>query len=158
MAYNAHYTVDFHGDLKVDIFERALSQVIKRHEIFRTTFPEVNGQVTQLIHDPWEAKLDVIDLRHLPKEDRRPRAQAIIKEVLAVPFDCTKMPQVVWRMFHLDHHEYLFVNLEFHFIHDGWSVALYLNEVKAWYNYFHDQEPVMLAEKAFQMADYAPYC
>jgi len=155
MAYNAQCIIDFHGDLKVDIFERALSQVIKRHEIFRTTFPEVNGQITQLIHDPWEAKLDVIDLRHLPKEERRPRAQSIIKEVLAVPFDYNKMPQVVWRMFHMDHHQYLFLNKEFHFVHDGWSAALYLNEIKAWYKYFHDQEPVALPEKPFQMADYA---
>jgi hypothetical protein len=155
MAYNAQCLIDFYGDFNVKFLEKALSQVIKRHEIFRTTFPMVNGQMTQLVHEPWEAKLILIDLRHLAKEERRPRALEVIEEVLAVPFDYNVMPQIVWRIFQLEEEHFLFLNKEFHFVHDGWSFANFINEMKAWYNYYHHNEPVCLPEKPFQIADYA---
>src|SRR5215216_5888588 len=40
--YNNHLALVLKGDLQVSTIERSLNEVIRRHEILRTTFPSVN--------------------------------------------------------------------------------------------------------------------
>lgn len=49
------------GPLNVDRFRAALEAVVARHEILRTTFPEVDGQPIARIHPPRSVECPVID-------------------------------------------------------------------------------------------------
>ena len=51
-AYNLPLGWRLKGELDVRILERCLSEILRRHEALRTTFPEVAGVSTQAIADP----------------------------------------------------------------------------------------------------------
>src|SRR6478752_2582709 len=66
LFYNESITIHRKGVLDVGALERALAEVIRRHEIWRTTFEIVNGRPVQVIHPtPTFVSLPVLDLRNL---------------------------------------------------------------------------------------------
>ncbi|MBB5872722.1 amino acid adenylation domain-containing protein [Allocatelliglobosispora scoriae] len=50
-AYNVGFTLRIRGAVDADVLEAALGDVVGRHEVLRTTFPEVDGEPEQLVHD-----------------------------------------------------------------------------------------------------------
>ena len=63
IAYNAQFTVRFAGQLDVPVLERALSEIVRRHEILRTTFSAADGKPVQTIHPPQPVHVPTVDLR-----------------------------------------------------------------------------------------------
>src|SRR6185503_8163363 len=52
-SYNFQATVRVRGPLDAGALERTLGEIVRRHEIFRTTFHAIDGTPAQLVHDPW---------------------------------------------------------------------------------------------------------
>src|SRR6202035_1054538 len=65
-VYNEPFTVHRHGPLDITILKRSLTEIIRRHEAWRTNFPTVDGQPVQIVNPPFEVSLAVADLRNLP--------------------------------------------------------------------------------------------
>ncbi len=76
IAYNFQFTLWFRGPLDVDVLDRTLTEIVRRHEVLRTSFPAVDGRPVQVVHEPWTVELPVIDLRGLPKELRHEESRA----------------------------------------------------------------------------------
>ncbi|HWM94191.1 MAG TPA: amino acid adenylation domain-containing protein [Thermoanaerobaculia bacterium] len=157
IAYNFQVTLYFHGPLQVGILEQALTELVRRHEILRTSFPAVDGRPVQVIHSPQPVRLPLVDLREVPEEEREDVAEGIVAETLAVPFDVSRLPLIRWRLLRLDDDLHILVQVEHHFIHDGWSYAVLLREVKALYSAFLRGEPSPLPELPVQYADFATW-
>ena len=49
--YSVLLQATFRGDLDTDAFACAVDDVVERHEVLRTTYPEVDGQPVQRVHD-----------------------------------------------------------------------------------------------------------
>ena len=126
----------FRGKLDRRILERCLNELIRRHEILRTTFEEQDGSPVQVIHEPWEVSLPEADLRGLPEAEREEAVEQLMAEELNVHFDYTKLPLVQWRLYRLGEADWIFLLIEHHFIHDGWEVMVFLSELKALYTAF----------------------
>ena len=64
--YNEPFTIHRTGALDVAALERVLTEIIRRHEAWRTVFPEVNGQPVQVVQPaPKAFVLPQFDLRKL---------------------------------------------------------------------------------------------
>ena len=74
-VYNETMTVFKRGPLDPAILERAIGEIIRRHEIWRTTFDVVDGQPVQLVH-PASGIFQIprVDLAALPQEQRKKEA------------------------------------------------------------------------------------
>jgi len=155
IAYNAQITVRLKGHLNVTILERALVEIVRRHEILRTTFPAVNGQPVQLIHPPWTATVPIVDLRAIQKGQREVEAERLAFESSRRPFDTTRLPLIRWTLLRLDADDHTLVQIEHHFVHDGWTFAVFFGEVKALYQAFSAGRPSPLPELPVQYADIA---
>jgi len=70
-AYHFQSSITFTGQVDIPSLERSLSEIVRRHEVYRTTFQVAEGAPGQKIHDPWRVELPVKDLRHLPGDDRQ---------------------------------------------------------------------------------------
>src|SRR6266545_7889697 len=57
--YNLSTALHLKGHLKVDALEKAINEVVRRHEILRTSFSMVDGQVVQLIAGELELQLPI---------------------------------------------------------------------------------------------------
>jgi amino acid adenylation domain-containing protein len=154
-AYNAQVSVCFKGKLDVEALERSLSEMVHRHEILRTTFPRKEGQAIQFIHQAEPIKLPVIDLGSLPSEARKNQLQELMREEMNRTFDLDKLPLIRWTLFRLAPKEHLLLQVEHHFLHDGWSFSVLLRELLQIYKAFSNGLPSPLAEPTIQFADFA---
>src|SRR2546427_13064828 len=90
--YNELLTVRRTGPLDVSALERSLSEVIRRHEAWRTTFDTVDGEPVQVVLPPPTISLPIIDLRELPEAEREPEALRLATEEVRRPFDLVTGP------------------------------------------------------------------
>ncbi|MGD2093266.1 MAG: amino acid adenylation domain-containing protein, partial [Candidatus Aminicenantes bacterium] len=157
-AYNFQFTLRFQGKFNKRLFESCLTDIIRRHEIFWTTFPNIQGKPVQVIHEPWEVKIPVVDLRGIPGiEERERQLEELIQQELNIIFDFTKLPLIGFKVFLLEEEEFLFLQIEHHLIHDGWSNAIFLQEFKVLYEAYQKDESSPLPDLTVQFSDYATW-
>src|SRR5215217_1884490 len=90
--YNVPDTHFFKGRLDLDALERSLTELIRRHEVLRTTFQLIDGEPVQVIGPPEPLKLNIIDLSHLPTKERESEAQRLANEESQLSFDLSRGP------------------------------------------------------------------
>ncbi len=130
MAYNVQATIGLDGRLDAGALHRAFREIVRRHEVLRTTFPTVDGQAVQKIHPEGVVPLPRIDLSALPEERRRDVAEALVHDEIRRPFDITRLPLIRWTLLRLAPEEHLLIQVEHHFVHDGWSFAVLMGEIR----------------------------
>jgi amino acid adenylation domain-containing protein len=156
-SYQFQATVRFRGVLDDDALRRALAEIVRRHEIFRTTFPEVDGAPVQRIHAPWTPALRVEDLRSVPADARDAELARRFAAQFEGPFRIDTLPLVRWTLYRTADDEHVLLAVEHHVVHDGWSFGVFLRELAALYTAFAAGEPSPLPEPEIQFADYAAW-
>ncbi|PSB55588.1 hybrid non-ribosomal peptide synthetase/type I polyketide synthase, partial [Chamaesiphon polymorphus] len=69
-TYNMPEALRLTGDLNLDAFQQALTEIVRRHEVLRTSFTTVNGTPMQVIHPSASMDIAVTDLQHLTDTER----------------------------------------------------------------------------------------
>jgi len=155
-VYNECVTIHLPGPLDVAAFECAFNDIVRRHEIWRTTFPTIDGQPVQHVH-PYSARtLPLIDLTALQTEDREAESVRLATVEARQPFDLAAGPLLRATLMRLGEQEHRLYLALHHIIFDG--VAMYqgfLPEVRAIYEAFLDGRPSPLPEPPIQYGDYA---
>ncbi|HEY9657256.1 MAG TPA: amino acid adenylation domain-containing protein, partial [Allocoleopsis sp.] len=165
MWYMEHHTVSggdgnsplalrLTGALSPVILEQSLNEIIRRHEVLRTTFPTVEDQPIQKISPSLTVPLQVIDLQNLPSENREPEAQRIFSEVMNHRFDLATAPLIKTVLIQLSEQEHWLLILMHHIITDGWSYGVLLEELETLYSVFSAGKPSPLPELSLQYADF----
>ncbi|MCP3962382.1 MAG: amino acid adenylation domain-containing protein [bacterium] len=155
IAYNTQTSIRFTGPLDVHALRRALTEVARRHEILRTSFPEVDGLPVQRVHPPLVIPLPIIDLRALDPARREEVAEDLVRVEVRRAFDLDRAPLARWSLMRLDEEDYLLLQTEHHFVHDGWALAVLLREIKELYGAFREGRPSTLPPPSLQYADFA---
>ena len=148
LAYNFQASVSLHGRVDVGALRAALDEIVRRHEILRTAFVAVDGIGRQRPMARARAPLRVLDV---PAED----ADRIIAAEVREPFDLTKPPLARWLLLRHGDEQSTFVHVEHHFVHDGWSLSVFLSELSALYPACAAGQPSPLPDLPVQYADYA---
>jgi aspartate racemase len=141
--------------LDVTALEQSLSEIIRRHEAWRTSFPLVDGQPVQLIHPPEGFRLACTDLSHLAASPQETEMQRL-QQRLGRPFDLKEAPPLRAHLVCLGDAGYrLFLNLH-HILYDGVALwDLFVPELVTLYQAFSAGRPSPLPEPSLQYADYA---
>jgi amino acid adenylation domain-containing protein len=155
-VYNEPFTVHRKRPLDVSALERSFTEIIRRHEAWRTTFATVDGEPVQVVHPPFEIKLPLVDLRNLPQSDRVAAALQLATVDARQVLDLAKLPLVRAHLVRLADEEYrLFVNCH-HLIFDGVAgYQVFLPELVSLYNAYANSGSSPLTELPFQYGDYA---
>ncbi|APR84357.1 Malonyl CoA-acyl carrier protein transacylase [Minicystis rosea] len=155
-SYGITLTLRFGGRLDVNALERALSEIVCRHEVLRTSLVSSEGRPVPRIHEEVSLALPVTRWASLPSEDRD---DAIVEEARAEmkrPFDLGTLP-VRARLVALDADDHvLFLGLH-HIVFDAWSQGVLHRELGALYEAFHAGAPSPLAALPIQYVDYAAW-
>ena len=154
-AYHFQSLLYFTGYLDVDALERSLGEIVRRHEIFRTTFPEIDGDPIQDIQPPFSVSLPVLNLQEMPDQEREAVLQKRITEETQKPFDLNTLPLVRWTLVQLKVDEFVLIHVEHHLVHDGWSFNVFRRELLEIYKAFSAGEASPLPEPTLQFADFA---
>ncbi|MUG96545.1 amino acid adenylation domain-containing protein [Scytonema sp. UIC 10036] len=156
-AYQFQATLRFHGQLDVAVLQRCLNEIVLRHEIFRTTYPAINGRLFQVIHPHQPIDFIAIDLQSFPETEREAQAQKVVETEVQKPFDLNQLPLVRWVLLKLSDCEHLLLHIEHHMVHDGWSFNVFLGELIQFYQAFSLSHPSPLSEPLLQFADFASW-
>jgi hypothetical protein len=138
------------GALRVPSFERALTLVVARHDVLRTSFAEVSGAPVQIISPPSEVVMPVHDLRGRPSEE----VAALLIADMEEPIDVEQGPPYRMRLGRVADDEYIWSAVLHHLVFDAVSRGVLCADIRAWYLALahHESEPPPLP---VQYADFA---
>ena len=93
--YNESIAILRQGPLDAAILERSLTEIVRRHEVWRTTYDVVEGQPVQIIHPaPDTFPVSVVNLQSLPMNERAAAALQLATAEARQPFDLSTCRQV----------------------------------------------------------------
>ncbi|MEH2041209.1 non-ribosomal peptide synthetase [Nostoc sp.] len=161
-VYNIPGAMQISGSLNVSVLEQSLSEIVRRHEVFRTTFITVAGQAFQVVHPVSTWSLPVVNLRHLPASDRKVAAMELTNGDAQQPFDLRRGPLLRTTLLCLDENEHILLLTMHHIIADAWSLDILFHELVTIYQAFAVGKPSLrdatrtpLPELPIQYADFA---
>jgi amino acid adenylation domain-containing protein len=154
-AYNVPVAVRLEGDLDVAVLRRAMGEVVRRHEVLRTTFAVRGGEPVQVIAPGLDLPVPLADLAALPEGARMAEARRLARREARRPFDMTAGPLMRASLLTLGEREHLALVSFHHIVADGWSMGVFLDELAASYTAFLRGEPSPLPPLPVQYADFA---
>ena len=90
--YNIPSAVRLTGELNINALSQSINEIVKRHEILRTTFTSVNGQPIQMVSPKLELDLPIINLEEISDNVRESKIMQLASEEAERPFDLAKGP------------------------------------------------------------------
>ena len=155
-AYNVPVALRLKGVLDALALQRALSEVIRRHEALRTTFANENGELLQVIALPASAEIEVTNLEPVPADERESRTESWLHEEVQRPFDLARGPLIRVKLAQLSATDHVLSVVMHHAISDGWSLAIFFRELEEFYGAFAaGQSAPEIPALPVQYADFA---
>ncbi|HKH48850.1 MAG TPA: amino acid adenylation domain-containing protein, partial [Thermoanaerobaculia bacterium] len=147
-AYNNPVAMRLRGPLDVGVLTAALTEIHRRHEILRTTFPLENGEPVQRIGAPETAEIRWLETASMDA----------VWQAVEEPFDLAVRPAVrhlLARRREDDEGGHLFVTAMHHILWDEWSQGIFVRELATLYEAFLAGRPSPLPELPAQYGDWA---
>ncbi|MFD4245439.1 amino acid adenylation domain-containing protein, partial [Streptomyces sp. NPDC058525] len=148
--YNMPLALRLTGPLDPAALERALGDLVARHEILRTVIAEHDGEPHQLVLAPAEAALPVEPLDCAPES-----VEAEIDRAVRRPFDLAAEPPVRVTLLRVAAEEHVLVVALHHIVGDGWSMGPLLRDLTAAYTARSEGSAPDWQPLPVQYADYA---
>jgi amino acid adenylation domain-containing protein/non-ribosomal peptide synthase protein (TIGR01720 family) len=154
-VYNLPLAWRFTGDLNVSALEQSVGEIVRRHEILRTTFPSVDGQPMQMIAPELALPLLVVDLQSLLETEREAAVQRLAAEEAQRPFDLVHGPLVRATLLRMSGEDHVLLLILHHIIFDDWSAMVFWRELATLYTAICTAQPPSLPALPLQYADFA---
>jgi amino acid adenylation domain-containing protein len=156
-VYNIPSALRLSGVLSVPALERALGEVVRRHESLRTVFHAVDGSPAQVVAPFAGFHLPVDDLSALEADEREAEVGRRAADDASRPFDLAAGPLFRAALLRLAEREHVLLVCMHHSVSDGWSMGIFQRELLALYAAFREGRPSPLAELPVQYADFAAW-
>ncbi|MCD2124706.1 non-ribosomal peptide synthetase [Rhodococcus rhodochrous] len=147
---NIPVAVRLTGALDLGALQAAVQDLLARHEVLRTVYPEIDGQPYQLILPVAEAAPD-IDVESATEDDLLQKVTAVVSR----GFDVTTEIPLRARLFELSERDHVLVFVVHHISADGWSISPLTRDVMTAYMSRAEGEAPGWAPLPVQYADFA---
>lgn len=126
-TYNLPYAVRLRGPLNIRAVTHALTAIVERHEILRTTFALSPDDPAQRIMPAVPVPVPLINV---PSETL---ARRIAAEEARRPFDLGNGPLLRASVLRLGDRDHVLLVTTHHIVSDGWSIGILMREFQALY-------------------------
>lgn len=155
-AYNVPMALRLKGGLDVLALQRALNEVVGRHEALRTTFANDKGELIQVIAPAVKVEMDVANFESFPAPERESATQSWLNTEAQRAFELARGPLFRAKLARLGAQEHVLLVVMHHTISDGWSFAIFFQELGKFYQAFAANKPTPeVPAPAVQYADFA---
>lgn len=157
--YNMPVALSVYGKLDLSLAEKAITQIIKRHEILRTIYSEVEDNFVQIVRDPELFKIQIYDMTSFDRGLKNKEIKSILQAERLKAFDLSTdlMIRSCYIMTSNEKNNeegILFFNTH-HIAADGWSINILIQEFMAQYTWAMNGETDKAPALKIQYADYA---
>lgn len=128
-AYHTQAVLRLAGPLDLAALNASLTDLVRRQDVLRSRFPEVDGELRCELEPPWEVRVPLRDLRGTPEEHMEARVGEAVREMVQAPFVLAEGRPFRWLLLRLAEQEHVFVHVEHHIVHDGWSFNVFVREL-----------------------------
>jgi amino acid adenylation domain-containing protein/non-ribosomal peptide synthase protein (TIGR01720 family) len=149
--FNSGLALRLQGPLHVSALTAALHQLVARHESLRTTFDDVDGKGTQVVHPSVDVAVPVIELAGGCAE----KLDEVLSAEYGRPFDLRRGPLFRAVLVRLADDEHVLLLAAHHIVTDGWSMGVLIEELGALYGAAAQGQQADLAALPLQYADFA---
>ena len=143
------------GQLQLGALSAGLSEIVRRHEILRTTFSLKDGFPIQVVHPPLPLPIRVEDLSAMTEDRREADVCRLMDDELRSLFDLARGPLLRATLLRLTGDRYILLIVMHHIVFDGWSSELFLRELTMLYGAYAGGAPAALPELPVQYGDFA---
>ena len=145
------------GPLDVQALRSSLTEIWRRHETLRTSFPVQEQRPVVAVAPPQPIELPVEDLSSLTDQERYDRLQRAVITQAQQTFDLETGPLYRTLLIKLDEQEHVMLLTFHHIIFDGWSMGVLLGELGVLYEAIAAGQAAPLSDLPVQYADYAAW-
>ncbi|MEH2001903.1 MAG: amino acid adenylation domain-containing protein [Nostoc sp.] len=153
--YNIPLALNLTGSLNQAALGQTFNEIVRRHEVLRTTVVIHSDQPVQVINPTLTITLPVIDLRQLPQAEREIQARRLTIQEAQRHFNLSTDSLLQVKLLWLDETQYILLLTMHHIVSDGWSIGVLIQEIAALYTAFASNQPSPLAKLTIQYADFA---
>ena len=156
-VYNVPMAFRLRGPINQVALDRSLTEIVRRHEILRTTFPVRQRQPRQVISQPTLVNLPLVDLSALPEHEQYIQAQQLKSDEATQPFNLAQDLLLRGKLIRLAETEHILLITTHHIVFDGWSFDIFCLELSALYDAFDADRPSPLGDLPIQYVDFAAW-
>lgn len=156
-AYNVTAVVRVRGAIDAAALERALTEVVRRHEVLRTSIVEQDGLLLTRIRPAVAVPLTLVDLSSVAPAERETRIDDLATEFACRRFDLSTDVLLRASLVQVGPVEHVLVMTLHHMGGDGASVGLLKREISRLYTTFQTGQPSPLPELTVQYRDFADW-
>ncbi|MFZ2530404.1 MAG: amino acid adenylation domain-containing protein, partial [Rhodococcus sp. (in: high G+C Gram-positive bacteria)] len=149
-AYNIPSAIRLTGALDTSALEQAINDVIARHEVLRTVYPEVDGTGEQVVLAPEQARI-TLAAETVAEDDLLARVESVV----GTGFDVTEAVPVRVALLRVSETEHVLVVVVHHISTDGFSMVPLTRDVMIAYGARAVEQAPAWAPLPVQYADYA---
>jgi FkbH-like protein len=153
--YNVPRALRLRGELDLAVLERSLNEIVRRHEVLRTTFVSGPDHPLQKIAATLHVPLSLTDLSGVPVDQHEAEIQRRALEFYRRPFDLARGPLIRACCLGLNEHDHALVLVMHHIVSDGLTGGLLFRELGVIYQALLEGKSSPLPELPVQYADFA---
>nr|WP_276599757.1 non-ribosomal peptide synthase/polyketide synthase [Nannocystis sp. SCPEA4] len=154
-SYQIPHVFEVASALSAPALEASVRALALRHQILRTTYPEVDGTPRREVSDDVWIPIRVEDVSSLPAAERDAALQAMLAAEVEGRFDLERGPLTRVLAVRTAADRHVVVVHQHHIITDEWSWGLLLAELSSLYEASRRGETLALPALAYQYSDYA---
>ena len=154
-AYNIPSLFRLKGPLNTDFIKQSVSEITRRHDIFRMTFTSENGELQQIVVDESLFAFSLVNLTDTNSEIIEEQLQSLISSEVKKPFDLEQGPLLRVTLFCISDDEHYLLIMMHHIITDLRSKELFSAELSFFYNALSQGKSFDIASPDQQYKDFS---
>ncbi|MCA0350727.1 MAG: amino acid adenylation domain-containing protein [Chloroflexi bacterium] len=152
-AYHLPAAIELNGELDREVLRLSFEQLIERHTILRSHVLWQDGQPLQQVAANWQLPWAFYDLHSA--NDPAAECQHVLLAAFEAPFDLTIAPSLRCVLVCLAERQHILLVVQHHWISDGWSIGIMIDELAHIYRATLNQQPHQLPALPVQYRDLA---
>src|SRR6185312_15345100 len=153
--YNMPFALRMQGQLQIDVLQKSLEEIVRRHQVLRTRFPVQDGEPMQEVMTSTALDFETIDLTGIDPQMREEVYFQRVTEAAKQGFDLEQGGLLRFKLFQLSEEECVLLVVMHHIVSDGWSMDVLRKEFMRLYEAYHRGKESPLPETLIQYADFA---
>jgi thioesterase domain-containing protein/acyl carrier protein len=129
VAYNYPLPLRIGGLIDSGVLESALQEMVRRHEVFRSSFQLKDGEPFQVIVPARDLRVRQVDLSALRPEAREQLLLNAVKDDANRPFDLRVDVLLRATLIRLTPHDHVLLLVTHHIVCDDWSAGILLDDL-----------------------------